>query len=51
MRPSIARVWNDFFFTGFGVESLGLLRFWFCTDLMLLHSTQFYGFYEIAPTA
>lgn len=43
------RGWNSFFFTGFSVESLGLLRLYFGFGLLFFHVTQFFTFFEQDP--
>lgn len=46
---ALRRIWNGFFFTGFTVESLGLLRVCFATGLFFFHITQFFGLLTLDP--
>ncbi|MFI5216089.1 MAG: hypothetical protein ACHQ3O_06055 [Candidatus Limnocylindria bacterium] len=41
--------WNRFWFTGFSVESLALLRICFGIGLLFFHVTQFYTFFLLDP--
>jgi hypothetical protein len=45
----VTRVWNDFFFTGFSLESLALLRICFGSGLLVFHLTQFPFVFQINP--
>ena len=38
---SASRIWNQFFFTGFSGESLGLLRMYIGIGLLFFHTYQF----------
>jgi hypothetical protein len=41
----MARAWDRFWFTGFSVESLAMLRICFGIGLLFFHVTQFYTFF------
>ncbi len=45
----LQRTWDDFFFTGFSVESLATLRIWFGVGLFFFHWTQFNFLFELDP--
>ena len=41
--------WDRFWFTGFSVESLAMLRICFGIGLIFFHVTQFYAFFMVDP--
>ncbi len=45
----MGRAWDRFWFTGFSVESLALLRICFGIGLIFFHVTQFYGVFLLDP--
>lgn len=47
---STSRVWNQFFFTGFSGESLGLLRMYIGIGLLFFHTYQFATVLTLNPT-
>jgi len=46
---SITRIWNQFFFTGFSGESLGLLRMYIGIGLLFFHTYQFATVLSLNP--
>lgn len=46
----LRRTWDEFFFTGFSVESLALLRICFGVGLFFFHWSQFNFVFEIDPS-
>jgi len=46
---AISRAWNQFFFTGFSGESLGLLRMYIGCGLLLFHTYQFVTVLSLNP--
>ena len=46
---SASRIWNQFFFTGFSGESLGLLRMYIGIGLLLFHTYQFATILTLNP--
>jgi hypothetical protein len=47
---TLRRIWNGFFFQGFSVQSLGLLRICFGVGLFFFHITQFFNLLTLEPT-
>ena len=43
------QIWNNFFYTGFSAESLGLLRLYFGCGLLLFHISQFENLLPLNP--
>ena len=50
LATGVRRVWDEFFYTGFSVEGLALLRICFGVGLFFFHFTQFNFLFEIDPT-
>ena len=50
MGVFLSRVWNNFFFTGFSGESLGLVRLYFGFGLIPFHIIQFESLVRLDPT-
>jgi hypothetical protein len=48
-RKGIGRAWNQFFFTGFSGESLGLLRMYIGCGLLFFHTYQFATVLSLNP--
>jgi len=46
---SASRIWNQFFFTGFSGESLGLLRMYIGVGLLFFHTYQFATVLSVNP--
>lgn len=45
----LSRIWNQFFFTGFSGESLGLLRMYIGCGLLVFHTYQFATILTLSP--
>lgn len=46
----LRRAWNDFWFTGFSVQSLGMLRICLGIGLLFFHVTQFWTLFQVEPS-